>query len=111
MLRSSFNKLKMAIDIARVRSDTRGCGTGMGIHLNNAGAAMMPSIVADACVDVLRQEEVLGGYETAAMRLSEMEALYPAVARLINCEETEVAFVESATRCVWLSWCVSKQKR
>lgn len=54
------------IDVAKVRADTRGCAEGMGIHFNNAGASMMPRIVASSCREVVDQEEMEGGYETAA---------------------------------------------
>lgn len=87
------------IDVAKVRADTRGCSSpSLGIHLNNAGASLMPSPVAAVCRDIIDQEELEGGYETAAARLSEMDSFYDATSKLLNCHPDELAFVDSATR-------------
>jgi cysteine desulfurase/selenocysteine lyase len=82
--------------ISRVRRDTRGC-EGV-IHLNNAGAALMPAPVADALYDWLAAEEQQGGYEVEAARQAALEGFYDAAARLLNCRRDEIAFVENATR-------------
>lgn len=45
-----------SIDVAQVRSETRGCAEGMGAHLNNAGAALMPIVVVDCMKSIVEQE-------------------------------------------------------
>ena len=83
-------------DIDRARRETRGCE--QAIHFNNAGSAMTPAPVADYLYAYLRDDEVKGGYETAAARVSELENFYKATARLVNGSPDEVAFIENATR-------------
>ncbi|CAE8651234.1 unnamed protein product [Polarella glacialis] len=91
-------------DIDRARRETRGCGGSGGAHkpwaafLNSAGSSLPPAPVADMLTDYLADEEMRGGYATADRRSAELEAFYPAVARLLGCQENEVAFTESATR-------------
>ena len=43
----------MTFDLARARAETRGCADI--VHLNHAGASLMPAPVADAVVDWLRE--------------------------------------------------------
>lgn len=84
------------IDIARARRETRGCEAV--VHLNNAGASLPPMAVADHLYAYLRDEEMFGGYETAARRAEEVDGFYASVGRLINAAPDEIAFVENATR-------------
>lgn len=67
-------------------------------HLNNAGAALPPSAVTEAVIAHLRLEAEIGGYEAAAAAHDRVEAVYPALARLLGCQPGEVAVVENATR-------------
>lgn len=83
-------------DIARARQETRGC-EGV-VHFNNAGASLTPAPVADYLYDFLRDEEINGGYETAAARHGELENFYAATARLLGAQPDEIAFIENATR-------------
>ena len=53
----------MSTELARWRADTPGCATRL--HLNNAGAALMPSVVKDAITAHLGRESLVGGYEAA----------------------------------------------
>jgi len=87
------------IDIARVRSDTAGCD-GV-LHFNNAGSSLPPRPVVDAMVDYLRTEEVMGGYEVAADRAADLDAVYGATARYLNCEPSEIASTISAGDAWW----------
>lgn len=83
-------------DVERARHDTP--GVARVAHLNNAGAALPPSVVTDAVVAHLRLEAGIGGYEAADAARDRVEAVYPALARLIGCEPDEIAVVENATR-------------
>ncbi len=83
------------LDVARLRADTPGCA-GV-IHLNNAGAALQPSVVTDTVVAHLRREEAIGGYEAFAEAADRLAAVYAAVGRLVNVDPERVALVESAT--------------
>jgi cysteine desulfurase / selenocysteine lyase len=85
-----------AIDLARARAETPGCGEV--IHLNNAGAGLMPLPVIRALQDHLWLEATTGGYEAARAAEHGIEHAYAAVARLIGGAPDEVALVENATR-------------
>lgn len=84
------------IDVARARRDTPGCA--QVVHLNNAGAALPPTVVTDAVVDHLRLEARIGGYEAAAAAADDVAGTYRALARLLGCAPQEIAVVENATR-------------
>lgn len=86
----------MTIDVAQLRADTPGCA--QVVHLNNAGASLMPTPVLDAVVDHLRREARMGGYEAAALAQDAIEHTYDAVAGLIGARRHEIALVENATR-------------
>ena len=58
----------------------------------------MPRPVLDAVVGHLELEARLGGYEAADAAAEQLDAAYPALARLLGCERDEVAIVENATR-------------
>jgi selenocysteine lyase/cysteine desulfurase len=83
------------LDIAALRADTP--GTAHRVHLNNAGAALMPLPVIAAMKDHLDLEATLGGYEAADMRAVAVSAIYASVARLINAGSDEIALTENAT--------------
>ena len=85
-----------SFDIKRARHETRGCQDL--VHLNSAGASLMPAPVADTLRSYLVQEELNGGYETAEAELAALDNFYTASAKLLNCAPDEVAFVENATR-------------
>ena len=84
------------IDVAKARAETAGC-EGI-VHLNNAGAALMPDVVLRTVVEHLELEARIGGYEAAAREDDRVEAVYDSVARLLCCSRDEVAIVENATR-------------
>lgn len=77
------------------RDDTPGCAEV--VHLDNAGAALMPLPVLQAIESHLRLELVRGGYTAAEERAAAVAASYDAVARLINARPRNVAVVENAT--------------
>jgi selenocysteine lyase/cysteine desulfurase len=67
------------------------------IHLDNAGASLMPRCVLDTQIKHLQLEASVGGYEAARLENPRIEAVYDSVARLINCQCDEVAIVENAS--------------
>lgn len=85
--------------IAALRADTAGCEDV--VHFNNAGSSLPPKPVVEAMVDYLRTEERIGGYEVAAARLSDLDAVYTATARYLGCDPAEVAFTASAGEGWW----------
>lgn len=87
--------MRPELDIAGLRADTPGCAGK--IHLNNAGAALMPRPVIDAVKAHLDLEAEIGGYEAADQREARFEAVYASIARLIGAERHEIALVENAT--------------
>jgi cysteine desulfurase / selenocysteine lyase len=84
------------IDLERARRETPGCQRV--VHLNNAGASLMPDPVLRAVTDHLELEARIGGYEAAARRGGAWQHTYDAIATLINCDRDEIAVVENATR-------------
>jgi selenocysteine lyase/cysteine desulfurase len=84
-----------ALDIKRLRSETPGCD--QRIHLNNAGAALMPASVVQAIQDHIVLESRIGGYEAADARHDAMLAAYQSVADLIGTQPRNIAFTENAT--------------
>lgn len=80
-----------------LRAETRACGEGL-IHLNNAGASLMPDPVHAAVADHLALEAEIGGYEAKDRMIDAVENFYPAAARLVGGAPDEIAFIENATR-------------
>jgi cysteine desulfurase/selenocysteine lyase len=66
-------------------------------HLNAAGASVPTDLVLDTVVAQLRLESRLGGYEAAAVRQDDLQAVYDRVARLLGVLPEDIALVESAT--------------
>ena len=82
-------------EIATFRNETNGCKNV--IHLNNAGAGLMPNSVTQAQLDHIKLESEIGGYEASALMASEIQNFYIQCAKLFNCKPTNVAFTASAT--------------
>ena len=85
----------MAIDVDKARAETP--GTAQRIHLNNAGAALMPKPVLDAVTGYLNREAEIGGYETAAEAADRLGGVYDSIARLVGASRDEIALTENAT--------------
>lgn len=83
------------MNIEQLRSETPGCAER--IHLNNAGAALMPEPVLRTAREYLELESLLGGYEAAEASREAAQAAWAAVAELIGTTPRNVAFTESAT--------------
>src|SRR5262245_39510596 len=84
------------MDIERLRAETPGCANV--IHLNNAGASLMPHSVLDAVLGHIRREGEIGGYEAYAEAVERLGAVYDSVAALLNAERDEIALMDNATR-------------
>jgi selenocysteine lyase/cysteine desulfurase len=88
-------QIASAPEIAKWRDDTPGCAHR--VHLNNAGAALVPRAVSAAMTAYLAKESELGGYETADESEASFAEAYSAIARLINAAPRNIAIVENAT--------------
>jgi selenocysteine lyase/cysteine desulfurase len=85
-------------EVKRLRADTPGIANR--IHLDNAGAALMPLPVIEAIKRHIDLEAAIGGYEAADARKAETSAVYDSIARLISASRGEIALIENAT----LAW-------
>ncbi len=85
----------MTLDLERLRAETPGVANR--IHLNNAGAALMPAPVIDAIKDHIDLEAAIGGYEAEAQEAARLEGVYDSIARLIGADRDEIALAENAT--------------
>jgi len=90
----TYNASK-TLDLVRLRADTP--GTNNRNHLNNAGAALMPSPVINAVTGYLTREGEIGGYEAAAEASSSLEGTYDSLGTFLNCSRDEIAIAENAT--------------
>ncbi len=86
---------RLPLDIDRLRADTPGCRNR--VHLNNAGAGLMPAPVLRAAREHLELEARIGGYEAADARAEQVAAAYDAVAELLGVAAANIAFMENAT--------------
>lgn len=82
-------------EVAAWRLDTPGCASV--VHLNNAGASLVPMPVHEAMVAHLERESQVGGYEAAALASADLERCYADLATLIGARAGEIAMVSSAT--------------
>ena len=83
------------LDLAAIRADTP--GVGHRIHLNNAGAALVPTPVLEAMREHLELEARIGGYEAAELRAEAVQGVYDALAALLATSPGQVALMEHAT--------------
>jgi selenocysteine lyase/cysteine desulfurase len=67
------------------------------IHLNNAGAALMPRQVIEAIQQHIHLEAVAGGYESADLRRADIEKVYASLATLLNTKASNIALTANAT--------------
>jgi selenocysteine lyase/cysteine desulfurase len=85
----------LARDLLRWRADTPGCSRL--VHLNNAGAALVPRTVRDAIAAHLALEEKVGGYEAAEAQPAALRASYEALAGLLGAKVHNLALVQNST--------------
>ncbi|AXY78717.1 aminotransferase class V-fold PLP-dependent enzyme [Paraflavitalea soli] len=82
-------------EITAFRKDTEGCANI--IHLNNAGASLMPDPVTQSILDHIKLEASIGGYEASALQQAAISDFYVQAARLFNARPGNIAFTASAT--------------
>lgn len=83
------------VQLAQWRQETPGCASR--VHLNNAGAGLMPQSVLHAIVAHLNREANFGGYESADAAADAVSEVYADVARLIGTQPRNIAVVENST--------------
>jgi selenocysteine lyase/cysteine desulfurase len=91
----SMNRPATTREVSAWRAETPGCDRL--IHLNNAGAALVPQSVADAVDAHPRLERELGAYEAAEARLDEIAAAHASVAGLLGVPGGTIAMVQNST--------------
>jgi selenocysteine lyase/cysteine desulfurase len=82
--------------VERWRRDTPAAEQGR-IHLNNAGASLMPVPVYRVIQDHLEREMRLGGYEAEDDARSRIEGVYQELGTLVGAAAANMAIVENAT--------------
>src|SRR5215470_10009564 len=92
---SSQSQAANATSLERWRADTP--GSAERIHLNNAGAALVTTAVAEAVAEHLALESRLGGYEAAESRTDQLQATYAALAQLVGARPRNIAVAPSST--------------
>src|SRR6185436_15273529 len=92
---STRSKSAAQATIDRWRADTPGCTER--VHLNNAGAALVPSSVAAAVAGHLALESTLGGYEAAESVADQLQDVYASLATLLGAEPRNVAVAPNST--------------
>src|SRR5436189_4484827 len=82
-------------ELDRWRRETPGCRER--IHLNNAGAALMPQTVLQALTGFLEREAAIGGYEAADEAEPRVRETYELLGRVVGAAARNMAIVENAT--------------
>lgn len=83
-------------DLDRARAETP--GVKHVVHLNNAGASLVPQPVLDVMTTYLLLESRVGPYEAAERSQEAIDNAHAALASLLNCARQEIAILDSATR-------------
>jgi selenocysteine lyase/cysteine desulfurase len=82
-------------EITRLREDTPGCS--QVIHLNNAGASLMPQPVIRAIQDHIELEGNIGGYEASDYVQKKIDEFYQVAGKLLNTKPGNIAYTANAT--------------
>ena len=85
----------LARNLLRWRQETPGCSRV--IHLNNAGAALVPRVVGEAVAAHLELEGEMGGYEAAERQAGAVRECYAALGHLLGTRAGNVALVQNST--------------
>ncbi|MFB6454976.1 aminotransferase class V-fold PLP-dependent enzyme [Chitinophaga sp. Hz27] len=83
------------MDLNTLRRDTPGCDHV--IHLNNAGAALIPLPVLTAMQEYIKEEAEFGGYETAEKYAVALDSFYDLAAQLLQTHSRNIAFTTNST--------------
>ncbi len=83
------------MNINQLRRDTP--TTEQLIHLNNAGAGLMPTVVSEAIQHYIAEEARYGGYETGARFAEPLAQFYTEAATLLRTQPRNIAFTYNAT--------------
>lgn len=83
------------MDIDQLRRDTP--TTQELIHLNNAGAGLMPAVVSEAIQHYIQEETRYGGYETGTRFAEPLAQFYTEAAALLHTQPRNIAFTYNAT--------------
>jgi selenocysteine lyase/cysteine desulfurase len=83
------------LDVDKARALTPGCERVL--HLNHAGASLLPQPVLDAVIGHLELESQIGGYEAAEAAAPQLERTYAALAELIGASASDIALTDSNT--------------
>jgi cysteine desulfurase / selenocysteine lyase len=86
----------VSLILDKVRQDTPACLRRL--HLNNAGASLVPLPVQQVVTDYLNLENSIGGYEAELARADQLEQVYSSLAQLIGGRPQEIAITQNATR-------------
>ena len=84
------------LDINNIRLETPGCQSR--IHFNNAGGSLIPKGVSIAVESYLNREQEIGSYEAAEEAKVLINSFNTKFSELLNCSESEIAFIENSTR-------------
>src|SRR5918997_1989239 len=84
------------IDEEAVRAETPGCQDR--VFLDSGGSSLPPRRVVRAVVAHLEREAEVGGYRAAAERASDLDGLKRSLGRLLGCDPTSIALMDSCTR-------------
>src|SRR5437879_598461 len=82
-------------ELDRWRRETPGCRDR--IHLNNAGASLMPQAVLQAVTAHLEREAAIGGYEAEDEAEPKVRETYELLGRVVGAAARNMAIVENAT--------------
>lgn len=83
------------MNVEEIRADTP--GIAHRIHLNSAGASLMPRPVIEAVEAHFRLEAEIGGYEAHDAAVADIEGAYVDVAELLGTTPDRIAMTEHAT--------------
>ena len=83
------------VDLKTLRADTP--GVQHVVHVNNAGASLMPRPVVEAITNHITLEAEIGGYEAADLHKDAIQQFYTATAELLNTTANNIAATANAT--------------
>jgi len=82
-------------EIKLLREETPGCSKV--VHLNNAGASLMPDPVVRAILEHIELEANIGGYEASDRREQAINEFYDVAAELLHTRSGNMAYTANAT--------------